>query len=142
MMRLVLSLAILAIVATALIACGSNGRLLSLTISPLNPVAKDYPNGVVVFSATGTFSTPPTLVIPKVFWFACDPFTETNCLPFVGITKDFGEATCTGIPGPPGVPPISPIYAVANADINSTRSNFRGGNTKGIVIATTQMTCP
>lgn len=51
--------------------CGSNRHLQSVSISPATADAKDYPNGLVPFVATGMFSSPPSpaaLTSQEVTW--------------------------------------------------------------------------
>ena len=54
-------------------ACGSSGprQLQSVTLSPATADAKNFPNGEVQFTATGTFSKPPSpvqLTSKDVLW--------------------------------------------------------------------------
>jgi len=55
-----MSLALL--VALALSGCGGSRQLQSVTLSPASADAKDFHNGQVQFTATGTFSRPPSPV--------------------------------------------------------------------------------
>jgi len=45
-----------------LFGCGSGRQLQTVTLSPLNADAQSFPNGQVQFTATGTFSQPPSPV--------------------------------------------------------------------------------
>lgn len=61
----------LLLVAMTFLACGSNRKLESVTLSPASADAKNSPNGQVPFTATGMYSKPPSpvpLTSNNVFW--------------------------------------------------------------------------
>ncbi len=79
-----LSFVLLLFVSLEMMACGSGRRLQSISVSPAVADGQDFPNGLVQFTATGTFNMSPTTVTPlKVIWslgfrpaIACPP----NCV--------------------------------------------------------------
>ena len=101
-------------------ACGSSRQLQSVSLSPAAADAKNYSNGQVPFTATGTFSKPPSpspLTSKDVLW--CAGLTIGNCPNNInpGATVDQnGVAQCepgfvgttnvmAGTPGPSTVNP-------------------------------------
>jgi|SRR5579863_671604 len=65
------ALTILLTAAIVLLGCGSSRQLQSVTISPATADAKNFPGGQVPFTATGTFSKPPSptqLTSQDVVW--------------------------------------------------------------------------
>jgi hypothetical protein len=87
----------LLLVALTFLACGSNRKLESVTLSPTSADAKNFPNGQVPFTATGMYSKPPSpvpLTSKDVFWCvgsngACDGNVNTGA----SLTQD-GVAQC------------------------------------------------
>ncbi len=66
--------------------CGSNRQLQSVTLSPASADAKNFPNGQVPFTATGTYSKPPSpvqLTSKEVLWCVGGPANAAN--PTAGI---------------------------------------------------------
>jgi hypothetical protein len=66
---------LLVLAAAMALACGSSAghKLQSVTISPAIADAQNYPGGLVQFTATGTYTAPPSPVTPlAATWGACD----------------------------------------------------------------------
>ena len=82
------------------IGCGSSRDLKSVTILPAAANAQNFPNGKVAFTATGTFSKPPSptkLTNTDVSWCVGD--SQGRCAGNInpGITVDSnGVASCVG----------------------------------------------
>ena len=80
--------------------CGSSRDLQSVTILPAAANAQNFPNGKVSFTATGTFSRPPSpekLTSMDVSWCVGD--SQGRCVGNInpGITVDSnGVASCVG----------------------------------------------
>jgi hypothetical protein len=72
--RLVLCFLGLAGAGAAILSCGSSSRhqLQSITLSPANADAQQYPDGQVQFVVTGSYNTAPLTVAPlPAEWGAC-----------------------------------------------------------------------
>lgn len=62
--RFIVSSPFLGLAACIALACGSNRKLESITVTPASKDAKNYPNGQVPFVATGQYTSSPTTVTP------------------------------------------------------------------------------
>lgn len=106
----------------------NNGRMLqTITVTPASADAKNFPNGKVQFTATGTFNMAPvTVASPAVMWSIGNPFTTPSptmpqasidttglaqCNAFVGTT--LVEATAPTEPEIPlqGMTPSTPAVS-------------------------------
>ena len=124
-------------IAFAAISCSSGnpdiGRvLLSISVTPATTDAQTYPNGQVVFTATGTFSLPPT---PAPVTFAAPYAGEfvvnnpANSTIANVVSNGAGTITVQCVSGAVGTVPV-----VATAAAN---------NAMGAVISgSAQLTCP
>ncbi len=76
---LLLSLIFLSLIIVA--SCGSTRQLQTVALSPAAADAKDFPNGQVQFSATGTYSgssTPVPLTSKDILWCYGGPASVAN----------------------------------------------------------------
>jgi hypothetical protein len=129
---------LLLLLALSLVAlgCGSSRDLKSVAISPAAANAKDFPNGQVAFTATGTFSKPPSpekLTGMDVSWCVGD--SQGRCVGNInpGITVDSnGIASC-----------VSTFSGTATVLAGKTKSVMMpdGGSQMG-VFGSAQLTCP
>ena len=89
--QLFFSLLILAAAIT--LACGSSSHIpKSVTVSPATADAKDFPNGLVQFTATTVYNTKPSPVThATASWVACTQSATTN---LVSVSST-GVAQCT-----------------------------------------------
>jgi hypothetical protein len=115
--------------------CGSKRVLESVTITPAIANAKDYPNGQVLLTASGTFSRTPSRVDPlTVQWqlpvapLACP---APLCVGPIGTTV---EVTCAGIQS--GM--TAEVAAVAPRDPNIPA----GTQTSAMITGKAQLICP
>jgi hypothetical protein len=129
---------LLVLAAVITLACGSSAghTLQSLTISPAVANAQDYPGGMVQFTASGTYTAPPSPVTPlAATWGACD--LAGNGTSGVSVSAN-GLAQCAS--GAAGT------YMVWAFDLNASgpRCNVitACGGGCGRVTGTAQLTCP
>ena len=107
------------------LACGTSpGRLLeSVTLSPMQADAQDFPGGLVQFTATGAYTKPPSPVTPlSATWGACD--ATGNVTTQVSVSTN-GLAQCaTGASG------IYEVWAFDELNLKGTCGaiNACGGN--------------
>lgn len=68
--RFPLAALLLPLVVTVTTGCGSNRPIQNVTLSPASADAKNYPNGLVPFTATGSLNgmPPQTLTSPQILW--------------------------------------------------------------------------
>jgi hypothetical protein len=133
--RTLLSILFLAALALETLGCGSsnsNRVLQSMAITPANADAKDFANGQVQFTATGTFNKVPS---PAQVTFQ-PPYTGTWSLMGAGAANiatisQAGLAQC--IPGAAGVVTVS---AVASSN------SATGPAMSTAVTGSTTLTCP
>jgi len=129
---------LLVLAAAMTLACGSsaNHTLQSVAITPASADAKNYPGGLVQFTATGTYSVPPSPVTPlAATWGTCDQ--GGNATSEVSVSAS-GLAQCAS--GAAGT------YKVWAFDLETggymcTVENACGGGC-GRVTGTAQLTCP
>ena len=79
----------------------NNGRMLqTITVTPASADAKNFPNGKVQFTATGTFNMAPvTVASPAVMWSIGSPFsTPSPTMPQASIDST-GLAQCNAFVG-------------------------------------------
>jgi hypothetical protein len=129
---------LLVLAAAITLACGSSpGRMLeSVTLSPTQADAQNFPGGLVQFTATGTYTKPPSPVMPlPASWGACDASGNSTTQVSVSAT---GLAQCaTGASG---------IYEVWAFDEILGKVPCYGptvcGRSCGLVTGTALLTCP
>jgi hypothetical protein len=133
----------LILVAAIVLACGSpagpsntTGILESVSLSPATADAQNYPLGLVPFTATGYYSTPPSPVTPlKATWGACYQGNPTS-----GISvSNSGVAQCAA-----GSAGTFTVWAWAPSGTTGACPAFGtacgGGGCQ--VTGTAQLTCP
>ena len=134
--RLVLSIFLLAAWASASLGCGSsmntNRVLQSMSITPANAIAHNFPNGQVQFTAIGTFNQAPS---PAQVTFQ-PPYTGTWSLMGTGASSvatisQTGLARCV-----PGAAGIVTVNAIASAN------SAMGPEMSVAVTGTTTLSCP
>jgi hypothetical protein len=133
----------------ALAGCGgstvaNSGRVMqSLMVTPSSADAQNSPGGKVQFTATATFTMPPTTVkSPQVLWSIGT--SSAMAPPMMGMSMSAmspsptidtnGVAQCNGFTG------IAAVQAAAPADPNVPISQMNG--MMGTVIGMAQLTCP
>jgi hypothetical protein len=133
-------LVVLAIAIT--LACGSpaapgntTGLLESVSINPATADAQNYPMGLVQFTATGYYTTPPLKVTPlKATWGACyqgNPSSEVS-------VSSNGVAQCGG-----GASGTYTVWAWAPSGAEVCPAFIGPCGTGGCqVTGTAQLTCP
>jgi hypothetical protein len=135
---------LLGVVASTTSACGGPAnpqhQILSLAVSPITADAQNYPNGEVPFTATGTYTSPPTTVTPlAATWVVVDQSggQTTN----VSITTN-GLAQCvTGAPGVYSVGAWVTLFPGPPKVLCNVATPF--GNPCGdSVLGIAQLTCP
>ncbi len=137
------AIALLAIAACLTLACGGSHQIQSLSVSPSSADAKDYRNGQVQFTATGTFnSSPTTVTLTQANWGA---ETEqdgiyTGPTTAVSITAN-GLAQCAA--GASGVYGIG-AWVLVNPDLQATCESIGPFGQPGCnsVAGTSRLTCP
>lgn len=139
-LRLTLSVISLALAACLTLSCGVGSPpkhlLESITLSPGMADAQNYANGQVQFTATGTYTTAPTIVTPlSATWGACYQLAPTTA---VNVSQS-GIAQCTA-----GASGTFFIWATVPLDLpgayNCPAENACGGGC--VVQATALLTCP
>jgi len=82
-LRLAFCSAVLVALFLYLLACGNTPprQLVSATVMPATATASSFPNGMVQFTATGTFDRPPSpVVLNPAMW-------QLNLLPYIPQTQ-------------------------------------------------------
>jgi hypothetical protein len=126
----------LPLIALGIASCGSSRQLQSVTLSPASADAQNFSSGQVPFTATGTFSKPPSpapLTSKDVMW--CAGSSSGDCVGNVnpGATVDQnGLAQCL-----PGFTGTVTILAGTGATITMPDT---GSQLK--VFGAAQLTCP
>jgi hypothetical protein len=83
------------LIAFFMLACGSSSQLQSVSISPATADAKDYANGQVQFTATGTQKDGSQVKPLTALWTPAPPWSLTPQQPWPAITLDStGLASC------------------------------------------------
>ena len=132
-------IAAIALVAAALVlatmGCGtssSNRVLQSIAVTPATADAQDFANGQVQFTATGTFSKPPS---PSAVTFAAPYSGQWFVDPAIATLVGTGTGTATFqcVAGASGTTTVR-----ATASVNSAR----GGEMSISVTGTAMLTCP
>jgi hypothetical protein len=125
------------VAALATSGCGSGRQLQSVTLVPAAADAKDYPNGQIPMTATGTYSKPPSPVLltsSDIVW--CVGTSSGVCNGNIGspvIVDLNGVAQCSV--GPPGT-------ATVLAGKPSSTAVKPDGGFQLKVFASAQVTCP
>jgi hypothetical protein len=123
----------------AIAACGgmsmmmSNRQLQSITVSPVSADAMNFPNGMVHFSAMGTYNMAPMTGTPPVLWSLGNPFSAQPTPAGVSVDGN-GNARCSGFVG------MITIDATSPADPNMPLSQMSMSTMN--VVGTAQLTCP
>ncbi len=135
--NLALALALLTAISAIALGCGSGSnpsRLLqSIAVTPATADAKDFPSGQVQFTATGTFSMPPT---PEQLTFQT-PYTgafNTDASMVTVVSTSTGTVTVKCLSGVSG-----------STKINATACVHAGGGGTGTCVpvqGNAQLTCP
>ena len=129
----VVPILLLAAYAIALLSCGSSSnKLQSVTITPATADARNYPNGQVQFTATGTSSNGRQVKPLTALWSPGPPWTIQ---PFVIVVDNNGLASCGSVPAG-----TYQIWAGAPSDPNTPVSSMKQGTPS--VSGTAQLTCP
>jgi hypothetical protein len=125
--------------AAGLLSCGggmSNTRLLqSIMVMPTAADAQTFPGGMVQFTATGSFSMPPTPArVMNATWCISD---ANGCMANAGATVDAnGMAQCN-----PGFMGMVMVKAMASNGAGSPPVMMMGPT--GVMLSgTAQLTCP
>jgi len=140
-MRLMLSLLALVAASAVVLSCGSNSssthRLQSITLSPASADAQNLPSGMVQFTATGEYNSPPLIVTPlPATWGVCYQFQPTN---EISVTNN-GLAHCaSGAVGTYTVWASDPMDLPPGTYACPAETACGGGCT---ITATAQLTCP
>jgi len=102
-LRFVVLSSFLLVIAAVMLACGGLNHSLykSVTVSPANADAKNYPNGQVQFTATGTEINGTQVKPLASFWTSGPPWVPVSADPLTGIQLDqTGLVSCgTAAPG-------------------------------------------
>ena len=128
---------LLFVLTLATLGCGSGRKLQTVSLSPPTADAKNFPNGQVPFTATGTFSQPPspvTLTSKDVVWCVVDQ--KGGCVGFINpgvIVDQNGMAQCN---------PTFVGTATVLAGNGATTSANPDGGSQLKVFGLAQMTCP
>ena len=123
----------------AMLSCGggmSNTRLLqSIMVTPTAANAETFPGGMVQFTATGSFSMPPTPArLMNATWCISD---SSGCMAIAGAAVDAnGMAQCN-----PGFMGMVMVKAMASNGAGSPPVMMMGP-TGVMVSGTAQLTCP
>lgn len=133
------AIAAITLAAVTLVSCGKTdpnaGRvLLSITVTPATADAATYPNGQVMFTATGTFSvTPSPAPIPATAPYSGEILVSNPSNPATTIATVVatGNSTAT-VACQPGASGTVPIVASASSN-NGTAITITGSAT---------LTCP
>lgn len=133
-----LSAAILTLVMCAVllptVSCGGNmsmmGRQLqSITVTPASADAKNFPSGMVQFTAMGNFTMSPMSAAPAVMWSIGNPFSSQPAPAGVTISAT-GLAQCSGFTGSTIVmatAPMDPLIPLAQ--MSTMTANVSGSAT-------------
>ena len=136
--RLVICLFGLAGAGAAILSCGSRAQhqLQSITLSPANADAQQYPDGQVQFVVTGYYNNAPLTVAPlPATWGACyqsSPTTE------ISINSTGGAQCGVGAVGTYLIWANDPLPDTGVYSCPSTNACGQGC----VVSATAQLTCP
>ena len=134
----IFSLVLLAF-SVAIISCGgmstmmSNRQLQSIAISPASADAMNSTNGMVRFTAMGTYNMAPMSGTPPVLWSLGNPFSAQPVPAGVSIDAN-GVARCSGFIGMITVEATSPM----DPNMPVSQMNMNTMNVMGMA----QLTCP
>jgi hypothetical protein len=125
------------LVAIGIAGCGSNRQLQSVTLSPASADAQKFPNNQVSFTATGTFSQPPSpvqLTSKDVMWCAgsSSGMCVGNANPGVTVDQN-GLAQCV---------PVFTGMATILAGTGSSSAKIPDQGTQLKIFGAAQLTCP
>jgi len=128
---------ILTLFASLSLSCGStnqnSGRVLvAINVTPTTADAQNFPNGQVVFTATGDFSVPPltgpvTFTAPYAGQFIVDNLNNVN----IGSVVSSGQGTVT-----------VQCVAGASGSVNVVATASANNGTSTTVSASGVLTCP
>jgi len=132
------SLSVLILTGTlAVISCGAGQtQLQSMSLSPAVADAKDYPDGKVLFTATGYYINPPHTVTPQsANWIACQGNAPTNAISVTNV----GVAQCgSGASGTYSINAWNPL--TGSGTYSCPAQNACGGGCS--IEAMAQLNCP
>lgn len=133
MPRLYLSFVVFLLVAAAsVLGCGSSRRLKSITITPANADAQNYPGGQVQFTASGTYTDGSKVNPLGVVWWGGQPWTK---MPWIIQLDSNGLASCGS-----AQPGTYSVLATAPLDPNVPLTQMNMSTPQ--LSATAQLTCP
>jgi len=117
--------------------CGSGRQLQSVVVAPATADAKNYANGQVPLTATGTYNKPPSpvqLTSPDIVWCAgtSDGFCDGFVVPSVIVDQN-GVAQCS---------PLFVGTATVLAGTQLPTMVVGDGGSKLEVFGSAQVTCP
>jgi hypothetical protein len=139
-LRTHIALAAITLVAAGLLACGNSsdpniGRvLLEISVSPATADASQFSNGQVVFTATGTFSLPPSpapLTFTAPYAGSFSVANPTNPPATIASVVATGNSTAT-VQCASGVSGTVPVVA----------SSAANNGTQIVITGIAQLTCP
>lgn len=131
-MRIFLSSLVLLSIALALVSCGNSNKLQSMSLTPATADAKDYANGQVQFTATGTYTNGSQVKPLAVLWSPGPPWTISVWAIQLDST---GVASC-------GIAPAGTYPVWAGAPIDPHTPVSRLNQATPMVSATAHLTCP
>lgn len=132
----------LVVVAFALLAvsCGGNSMMMmssrqlrSIAVSPASADARNFPSGMVHFTAMGTYNMAPMSANPPVLWSLGNPFSAQPVPAGVSIDAN-GVAQCSGFMG------MVIIEATSPMDPNMPLSQMSMSTMN--IVGMAQLTCP
>ena len=134
MRKLSVSLAALLLVgtATSVVACGNTRRLKSITINPASADARDFPNGQIQFTASGTYTDGSKVNPLGVVWSGGQPWT---LMPWIIQLDSNGLASCGN-----AQPGTYTVFATAPLDPTFPLSKMNMSTPQ--LTTTAQVTCP
>jgi len=127
-----LSSLFLAGIAIALVSCGTNNKLQSISVTPATANAKDYAVGRVQFTAAGTYTNGSQVKPLTVLW---SPGPPAVVQPAMVVVDNNGVASCGSVP-----PGTYPVWAGAPADPHIAVSSMN--QSTPTVSGEAQLTCP
>jgi hypothetical protein len=128
---------LLSLIAFGIVGCGSSRKLQSVALTPASADAQNFPNGQVSFTATGTFSKPPSpaqLSSKDVMWCAgsSNGVCVGNAIPGATVDQN-GVAKCS--------PSFTGTATILAGTASSSMANPDAG-TQLKVFGSAQLMCP
>lgn len=136
-MRRILAFILFLAISVALVSCGGasmsmQGRQLqSITVTPMSADARNFPSGMVQFTAMGNFNMAPMTAATPVMW----SIVPMDSMAPAGVTiNSMGVATCSGFTGTVMIMAMAPAEPqIPLAQMSNMTMNVSG---------TAQLTCP